>query len=501
MVVKQNAEGAVLAYIARTGSTWVKLEDLKRMMQILNIPAEGTDDLIREGRIVCSQNPAGTFLTLPRYAEMESRIARNMYRVLASAPTRKIPGTTKLREILKNMNWALADEQAEAVLKSAMSQLLVITGGPGTGKTYTLKAIDTFLRLLGYHSIIYTAPTGKAARRISESTGRPATTLHKQIGITKEKKTPKMLDCEVVIVDEVSMMDAEVADAFFQAVQSGTKVILVGDTNQLPSVGAGAILRDMIESDVIETARLIKTFRQGAESLIIANMKNIRDGIPDLKGGDDFRIAVPSEQMPAAETILEIYRQEYERLGGNEDIVVLTPFRQKKYATSSEALNERLQAMVNGSAKGFHTNRGIWFRIGDPVMQTENREECANGDVGRVTEVTKEGITVKYVDCEVKYAAQELDTSELALAYAMSIHKSQGSEYKTVITTLLNEHGPMLQRNLLYTAVTRAKEKCFLVVEPEAVQKAVKTQGDTGRTTQLAMMLQAYALKYGMQAS
>ena len=495
-----NAVGGVLMHIARTGSTWCNLEDLKAAMKQLGLSMEGTDDLIRNGQLHYFRhyNDVDMFTT-PKYFKAETRLAFNMIRVRNAEPAHPAPADSALKELIlkeaEKMGRSLAEEQEEAVIMAASSQLLVLTGGPGTGKTFTLNMIDAVLRAIGYRDIVYTAPTGKAARRISESTGKPAMTLHKKLGITKDNMEPKKLDCEVIIVDEVSMLDTEVADAFFEAVRSGTKVILVGDTDQLPSVGPGAVLRDMIESEVIPVARLLKTFRQGAESLIISNMKNIRDGIPNIRTGDDFMVATPNEAYSAVDEILMIYQSEYKRLGGNDDLVVLTPFRQKKYETSSEALNEKLQAMVNGSSQGILTKRGIWFRMGDPVMQTENRAECANGDVGRVIAVGENGITVKYIDCDVKYSKEELETGELVLAYAMSIHKSQGSEYKTVITTVLNEHGPMLQRNLLYTAVTRAKQKCFLVCEPDAATKAIRTQADINRTTLLVEMLRYYVAK------
>jgi len=491
--------GDAVALALSNGSTWATKERMDAAIKRLGITWKGMDDLIMNRRIIYYDNDGSDLFTLPACQRAEHSLAENLMRIRNAKPAFPIPSDEKIQEYLdqaaKETGVKLCDEQAEAVAMAAKTQVLIVTGGPGTGKTSTLKSIEYVLRKIGYTSIAYTAPTGKAARRISESTGQPASTLHKKIKITKDNLNPTKIEEQVVIVDEVSMLDLQVSEAFFRAVPSGTKVILVGDTDQLPSVGNGSVLRDMIRSEVVPVAYLIKTFRQGAESLIISNMKNVRDGICDLRNGDDFHLMSPNKIYSAVDEMLAVYMSEYERLGGNDDLVLLTPFRKRTKETSSEALNDKLQAMINPTGKYCRDEKNnLIFRIGDPVMQMENRAECANGDVGRIIDAGKNGIVVQYIDGQVQYTKTELSDGQLSLAYAMSIHKSQGSEYKSVITCLLNEHGPMLQRNLLYTAVTRAKKNCFLVCEPDAVKKAIETVADSNRVTLLAEMLRVHAL-------
>lgn len=489
-----DVRNGIYAALNLSGSSWTTLKDLDSALSRLRIPRNGMDDLIRDGKIVFYDDVSlGPLFTVPRVYEKERHLARNMIRVKSAPSHRRYPDDFKIQKMIEDFGNEtgkhLCDEQQDAVIKALKNLVLILTGGPGTGKTCTLNTIDHCLRLCGYKDILYAAPTGKAARRVTESTGKEACTLHKMIKITKENMRPSSLKGEVIIVDEVSMLDLDVADALFEAVPSGMKVILVGDTDQLPSVGKGAVLRDVIGSGVIPVARLIKTFRQGNESLIFTNMKKIRDGNPDLEVGEDFAIAMPNKRYSAVDEILAIYMSEYERLGGNDELCLLTPFRRRKFASSSEALNAKLQGMINPSGLSLPGACEEVFRKGDPVMQTQNRKECANGDVGRVIDTSQSGLVVRFTDGAVTYSKKELLEGQLTLSYAMSIHKSQGSEYKSVITTILNEHSVMLQRNLLYTAVTRAKKNCFLVCEEDAVKKAVSTVADKGRLTKLSEWL------------
>lgn len=489
-----DVRNGIYAALNLSGSCWTTLEDLDGALKRLHIPRTGMDDLIRQEKIVFYEDKKlGPIFTVPKIYKKERQLAENMIRVKNAPSRRCYPNDFQIQRMIEEFGNKtgkhLCDEQQDAVIKALKNQVLILTGGPGTGKTCTLNTIDHCLRRCGYKDILYAAPTGKAARRVTESTGKDACTLHKMIKITKENMRPSILKGEVIIVDEVSMLDLDVADALFEAVPSGMKVIIVGDTDQLPSVGKGAVLRDVIKSGVIPVARLIKTFRQGNESLIFTNMKKIRDGNYNLKVGDDFAIALPNRKYSAIEEILAIYMSEYERLGGNDELCLLTPFRNRKFASSSEALNAKLQGMINPSGLTLAGTNEELFRKGDPVMQTQNRMECANGDVGRIIDIAKSGLVVRYTDGNVEYSTKELQEGQLTLSYAMSIHKSQGSEYKSVITTILNEHSVMLQRNLLYTAVTRAKKNCFLVCEEDAVKKAVSTVADQGRLTKLSECL------------
>lgn len=501
---KKDVRNGIYSALNLTGGTWATLKNLDNSLKSMHLGRDGMDDLIRSGKIIYYEDPEnGAIFTTAQIYEREQRLARNIIRVKMGKSKRLSPDDFKIRNMIQEFGDQtgkhLCDEQQEAVSKALKNQVLILTGGPGTGKTCTLNTIDHCLRKCGYEDILYAAPTGKAARRVTESTGKTACTLHKMIRITKDNMRPSSLKGDVIIIDEVSMLDLDVADALFTAVPTGMKVILVGDTDQLPSVGKGAFLRDVIKSGVIPVARLIKTFRQGNESLIFKNMKKIRDGKADLDVGNDFAIAVPNKQYSAVDEIITIYLAEYERLGGNDELCLLTPFRKRQYASSSEALNTKLQSIINPSGIYLPGRNQEIYKKGDPVMQTVNRKECANGDVGRIVDISPCGLTVQYVDATVDYDKEELLDGQLTLSYSMSIHKSQGSEYKSVITTVLNEHSIMLKRNLLYTAITRAKQNCFLVCEEKAVLKAISTVDDKGRLTKLSEWLRRENLNKTLQ--
>lgn len=479
-----NIKEAIGKEVELTGSTWIPFEKIPKDC------IAGLDDLIHQEKIAYIRKNDTDYFTTKELFRMEAELAEDIVRIRDSGSERKINGKSidiSLSKFEKD-GCRLAEEQEEAVRKAAENNFCIITGGPGTGKTTVLKALDYTLRDAGMKNIQYAAPTGKAARRISESVGKKAVTVHSLIHLKKDgDKSSALSEAEAVIVDEVSMLDLPTCSRFMKAVKDGTKIVFIGDIDQLPSVGYGAVLRDLIKSGVVPVERLIKTFRQGAGSLIIDNMKNIRDGIFYVKNGVDFKIMTPTERYTAEQEIIAVYLSEYKRLGGCEKLVILTPFRKREYNTSSEALNDKIQEIVN-PGKGLRIGN-IEYRVGDPVMQLVNRDECVNGDVGKVISVCNKSITVSFTDCSVVYTEDDLATGQLTLAYAMSIHKSQGSEYESVIVVLLNEHGPMLQRNLLYTAVTRAKKKCFLVCEEDAVKKAVSTDAGSERVTMLSEML------------
>lgn len=497
---------ALCSVLETTGSTWVTL----RQLQKAKVDLAGMDDLINSGEIFFmdkdlpkNQLHEDLFTTKEIYIA-ECEIAMNVARINAARPRAMDPDLVDqaIDKHQKEVGFTLCDEQRNAVYTAINNQFCIITGGPGTGKTSVLRVATLCMNDFGYTDVSYTAPTGKAASRISESTGSPAITLHKKLHLNPDDPNPCMVENQVLIVDEVSMLDLPTARALMRSIPSGTKLIMLGDTDQLPSVGIGAILRDLIASGVVPVAKLVKTFRQSGDSGIFKNMKIIRNGIVEkdangkevfpLSSTPDFKIVHPSKNWPALKEIEYLYMKEYKRLGGCEQIVVLTPYRNEKFQTSSDYLNKVIQKLVNPDSPGLIVGKTA-FRVNDPVMQLVNREECANGDVGKVTHVTASSITVEFTDTIVTYSAEDLLTGQLTLAYCMSIHKSQGSEYKSVITILLKENEPMLQRNLLYTAITRAKKQCFLVCEDEAVITAVKTEASSGRITMLTQRLREYS--------
>lgn len=410
----------------------------------------------------------------------------------------------------------LAEEQRLAVEKAARCPLLVVTGGPGVGKTTIVKAI---LSVFDRAKVVtrLAAPTGRAAKRMSEATGRDAATLHRLLEFEPKKSAFKRdaknpLDAGAIIVDESSMVDVWMADALTQAIADGARLVLVGDVDQLPSVGPGSFLRDAIDSGVVPCVRLVKIFRQAEKSLIVQNAHRINAGEPPVvpEAGDtssDFFVVEKREAEEARRVILELVTNRIPRRFGLDpvrDIQVLTPMNRGPAGTI--ILNEELQAALNPTGPSI-TRGKTRFRLGDKVMQLRNDYDrnVWNGDVGIVASVDEEEETlvVRFADGgssaevrEVPYEGASLD--ELALAYASTIHKSQGSEYPAVVIPFLTTHFVMLSKNLLYTAVTRGKRLVVLVADPRALRIALSPKdgegdasADRGRATKLAARVRA----------
>ena len=453
----------------------------------------------------------------PMYAA-ESRLARGILE-LASADARALPGAAAaIAEFEQRAGVALAPEQREAVNLAARAPVLVVTGGPGVGKTTIVRAILATLDAGGL-VVRLAAPTGRAAKRMSEATGREASTLHrllefdpKTAAFKRTREAP--IEAGAVVVDEASMIDLEMADALVQAIAPGTRLVLVGDVDQLPSVGPGAVLRDVIASKRIPCVRLTQIFRQGRESLIVTNAHRIHAGelpIAPEPGNDraDFYVVERRDPDAAKATIVELVAKRIPHRFGLDpvrDVQVLTPMH--RGPCGSLALNEALQGALN-PARNAATELAVGsrvFRRGDKVMQLRNdyNRNVWNGDVGIVTDIdtevglAREGkeeaeradrpaspLTVGYdADRAVPYDREALD--ELTLAYACSVHKSQGSEYPAVVIPILTTHFVMLSRNLLYTAVTRGKRLVVLVCDPRALTIALAEDRKDDRRTRLA---------------
>lgn len=397
----------------------------------------------------------------------------------------------------ESCQFQLAEGQREAVSQSLQSGMLVITGGPGTGKTTVVQAIIRLAEQEGLR-IVLCAPTGRAAKRLAETTERKAKTIHRLLvpeGFAGgrqvfEYNETKQLPADLVIVDEVSMLDMEMLYHLLQALSPHCRCILVGDADQLPSVGAGAVLHDIIQSEILPVVRLQTIFRQKEGGRIVTNAHLINGGrLPVVNEDEEFRFVEIEREEQGADVICRLYAAETAEAGDKFAVQVLSPMY--KNPCGVDNLNAVIQSAVNGpqKGKGEHKAGKMTFRTGDKVMQKQNNYDKGvfNGDIGEIFAVQNDIVYVRYPEQDVKYEGQEID--EITLAYAITVHKSQGSEYHTVIMTLVNSHGIMLQRNLLYTAVTRAKGKVILVGTKAALRTAVQNVRTSRRFTLLAQRL------------
>ncbi len=394
----------------------------------------------------------------------------------------------------------LAPQQIEAIQTAVSHKVTILTGGPGTGKTTTLRSLLDLLDADG-RSYALASPTGRAAKRLAEATGREAKTIHRLLeynpgeGFGRNEYNP--IDADMVVIDEASMLDLLLANSLLKAIDPASHLLLVGDIDQLPSVGAGDVLRDLIDSGVTAVVRLETIFRQAAGSLIIRNAHRINQGLmpetpPDAQ---DFFIFVKQEPAGAAELLVDVVKNRVPRKFGLDpldDIQVLSPMYNGLLGVSN--LNQMLQAALNppSARKPERKLHGRTFRVGDKVMQTANNydKNVYNGDIGRITamDVVQQTVTVNIDGVPVLYDFLEMD--ELVHAYAISVHKSQGAEYPCVVMPVVTQHYMMLQRNLLYTAVTRAKRLVILVGTRKAIAIAVKNNKTTRRHTALDWRLQ-----------
>ena len=380
--------------------------------------------------------------------------------------------------------------QADAIRKAAVSKVMVLTGGPGTGKTTTTQGIIAAYRSFGL-KILLAAPTGRAAKRMTEATGLEAKTIHRLLeckppeGYQKNEDNP--LDGDVLIIDECSMIDMILMNALLKAIPEGMRLILVGDIDQLPSVGAGNVLRDIIDSGVFPVVRLTRIFRQAQSSRIIMNAHAINEGkFPDISNGKntDFFYIEKEDPEEAVQEIVRLVKNNLPRYYKTpwNHIQVLTPMQ--KGIVGAANLNLALQEALNPQGDGLRRG-GYLFRTGDKVMQIRNNyeKEIFNGDIGTVESVDLQErmLKVNFDQHIIEYEASELD--ELVHAYATTIHKAQGSEYPIVVMPVLMNHYVMLQRNLIYTGITRAKNVLVIVGTRKALSYAVRNVTVTKRNT------------------
>ena len=484
------------------------------------------EPLSTENRQPTTDNHSAIYLAPFYYAELG--VANQFLRLLASSQEQStapsLPNSTpSLTQLESEMGIRFAPQQREAIHTAMSTRAMILTGGPGTGKTTTVVGMIRLFSADG-RRITLTAPTGRAAKRLSETTGREAKTIHRLLefspqnnGFKRNRQNP--LDTDVVIVDETSMVDLVLMNRLMQAIRPTTTIILIGDTDQLPSVGAGNVLRELIDSQKIPVIQLTEIFRQAQESMIVTNAHRINKGdFPELTGGTDRNFFFMEEEDPEAITEL-ICSVIADRLPRHydyhpiDDIQLLCPMRRGTLGT--ENLNRRLQEILNPeyttpvshpleksrfggrtykrmseSADQSRTAGG--FRVGDKVMQIRNNYDydVFNGDIGRVVAIEHldKKVYIQFPDKQVAYDTADL--GELVLAYATTVHKAQGSEYPVVVIPLHTQHYLMLQRNLLYTGITRAKERVVIVGTKRAIGICIRNNQVMQRNSYLAERLQ-----------
>ena len=473
----------------------LKLLDTAGMTQ--DMAASRAVRLIQEDRLVTY----GDSVFKAKTASIEESLAYEIVRKMRGSVEEYPDLDDSISGEERVLRFRLAPEQREAVKMGLTSKLCVITGGPGTGKTSVQRALlDLYKKRFPAARIVCCAPTGKAARRMEQSTGVPSATVHRVLGLIANEDgqygDPETLDADLVLVDEVSMLDVYLAEKLFRSIPATARLILVGDSDQLPSVGPGAVLKEIIACGRVPVVRLDQVFRQKNGSRIAANAKLIRHGNLSLEYGPDFEFYDSTDMSVSAEIIESLYLQETARCG-IDNVVLLSPYRQKT-ETGANALNQRLQGKVNPPADGkmdaVHGQRR--FRTGDKVIQIKNCEDINNGDVGYITSITgtqtESVIRIDFGDGRlVDYENADLDM--LDLGYACTVHKSQGSEYKSVIINLQCAHSVMLVRPLIYTAITRAKEKVLIVGERRALCTAIRRIDTEQRGTKLAQRIREFS--------
>ncbi len=429
---------------------------------------------------------------LPPFYYAEVGVAGKLKRLMDNTEGNLFDASLDIESIVRQTSIQYDDVQVAAIKQAVHSKVMVLTGGPGTGKTTTTLGIIAALESLG-QSILLAAPTGRAAKRMSEATEKEAKTIHRLLefnpaeGYGRNDENP--LEGGVLIVDESSMIDVILMNSLLKAVPPHMRLILVGDIDQLPSVGAGNVLRDIIDSGVVPVVRLTRIFRQAQSSRIVTNAHKINQGIfPDISNGKDADFFFIKQEDPeqAAREIVGIVKNRIPKAYNysTNDIQVLAPMQRSVVGATN--LNIILQEAINPTGESL-SRGGFKYRQGDRVMQIRNNydKEVFNGDIGTIesVDVEERSLTVLFDGRAVEYEDSDLD--ELTLAYATTIHKSQGSEYPVVVIPLLMTHFVMLQRNLVYTGITRAKKICIIVGTTKALAYSIHNIVVLKRNTKL----------------
>ena len=520
----------VLLQSVTDGHVYLPQEELlRRTMQLLEVEICDIQkylmDLVMEKKVILKEKEDGIWVYPAHYYYLELNTAKMLHDLNVSYDIAEDAIEKRLRQIEEDAELSLDELQRTAVKEAVRNGVLVLTGGPGTGKTTTINAMIHFFESEGM-DIFLAAPTGRAAKRMTEATGCEARTIHRMLELAyapgnddnrmefaRNQENP--LETDVIIIDEMSMVDLPLMHVLLNAVMVGTRLILVGDQDQLPSVGAGSVLKDLIKSECFPVITLTKIFRQAEQSDIVVNAHKINRGeevILDNKSRDFFFLKRQDANTIISVVIALIQKKLPKYVGADPfDIQVLTPMR--KGLLGVERLNTILQQYLNPPDKSKEEKEygDKLFRVGDKVMQIKNNYQLEweiatkyglvvdkgigvfNGDIGRITSINSytETVEVEYEEKKkVNYPFQLLD--ELELAYAITIHKSQGSEYPAVVIPLLQGPRQLYHRNLIYTAVTRAKKCVTLVGSDVTFQEMIRNANEQNRYTSLAECIQDF---------
>lgn len=484
----------VLGVHCDDGDTYISMNGLVgKTVGLLNVSSDlvtnAIENLIQEGDLI--EENANIFL--PQLYHAEKNIAETLfYKAKRYMPYSIEENIVNIEKLEMTTNIEYDEIQSDAIRKAVCSNVMVITGGPGTGKTTITHGIVTALHQMGM-GILLAAPTGKAADRMSEATGMEAKTIHRLLGArpggTYSFNEENKLRGDVLIVDEVSMVNVYLMNSLLKAVPDNMRVILVGDVDQLPCIGPGNVLKDLIDSQVIPVIRLTKIYRQAQNSRIITNAHAINRGEQPIYSNDkdsDFFFVKEADETNISNTIVDLVCNRLPKAYNftPSQIQVLTPMKKNEAGTFK--LNKVLQEAINPVGDSIQ-HGDTTFRVGDKVIQTKNNYEknIFNGDTGFISSVNTadKSLTVDYGDANVFYERADLD--ELLLAYALTIHKSQGSEYPIIVMPVTNQHYFMLSKNLLYTGITRAKQICVLVGSKDALAYGIRNIRITKRNTML----------------
>ena len=505
-----GAIGFLLDEAKTAGNLYLPMELLKEQCyELLNrdcetevVPVKDIEEALAAGHANGNIYIEGdrVYPAFERTCEVE--VAKRIVSMLRSDPPNRIANLPyEIHMAEEILDQTLAPSQKKAVELCLGQRLAIMTGGPGTGKTTTLRVIlDVYHRVYPRNEILLAAPTGKASRRMSEQTGFPASTLHSALGLITDEDVESdafdPLPADLIVIDELSMVDMRLAYALFRRVKPGAQVLLVGDPDQLPSVGAGNVLRELIRSSLVPVAVLDTVFRQAANSRIYLNAYAVNHNDTHLQFGEDFVMFETKDSEQAAGLVLQQY---FEEIAGRgiESVQILSPFR-RKGSVCADSLNAEIREMVNphrSDARELKCGPRL-FREGDRIIQTKNTPEVSNGDVGVIEQIQTDedgetAVVIRLGDGRTVSYSEDM-MANVDWSYCISIHKSQGAEFPTVIIPLLKEHHIMLRRNLLYTAISRAKQKVILIGQRQAVYTAIHRNDVDKRNTVLADRIVAY---------